>query len=80
MVKVLGPSIYRIADCDNPRKRKEVHVNRLKPAPPQNTIEELGDDDIIVHSMLDLPLVGTLVGTNPYIGGTATGPTKSSSS
>ena len=41
-----------------------VHFNRLKPAPPQNTIEELGDDDIIVHRMPDLPLVGTPVGAD----------------
>ena len=43
-----------------------MHFNRLKP-PPQNTIEELDDDDyddIIVHSMPDLPLVGTPVGTD----------------
>ena len=53
---------------------------RLKPAPPQNTIEELGDDEIIAHSMPDLPLVGTPVGTDHHIGGSATGPTKSSSS
>ena len=33
VVEVLGPSLYRIADGDNPRKQKVVHFNRLKPDP-----------------------------------------------
>eukprot|EP00731_Ephydatia_muelleri_P005697 Em0002g1873a len=32
-VEVLGPSVYRIADCVNPKRQKVVHFNRLKPAP-----------------------------------------------
>ena len=37
VVEVLGPSLYRIADGDNPRKQKVVHFNRLKPAPAKAT-------------------------------------------
>ena len=33
MVKIIGPTVYRIADCTNPRKKKVVHFNRLKRAP-----------------------------------------------
>ena len=37
VVEVLGPSLYRMADGDNPRKQKVVHFNRLKPAPAKAT-------------------------------------------
>ena len=37
VVEVLGPSLYRIADGDNPRKQKVVHFNWLKPAPAKAT-------------------------------------------
>ena len=56
MVKVLGPSMYRIADCGNPRNRKVVHFNRLKPANPENTREEEDYNDVMVHGMPDMPL------------------------
>eukprot|EP00731_Ephydatia_muelleri_P033790 Em0038g9a len=52
VVKVLGPSIYRIVDCTNPRRRKVVHFNRLKPAPSHSTAEEEDEYyDVIVHSV-----------------------------
>eukprot|EP00731_Ephydatia_muelleri_P004961 Em0002g1137a len=52
VVKVLGPSIYRIVDCANPRRRKVVHFNRLKPAPSHSTAEEEDEYyDVIVHSV-----------------------------
>eukprot|EP00731_Ephydatia_muelleri_P005736 Em0002g1912a len=35
VVEVLGPSVYRIADCANPKKQKVVHFNRLKPGPEE---------------------------------------------
>ena len=31
-MKIIGPTVYRIQDCKNTRKRKVVHFNRLKPA------------------------------------------------
>ena len=31
IVKVLGPTVYRIQDCTHPRRKKVVHFNRLKP-------------------------------------------------
>eukprot|EP00731_Ephydatia_muelleri_P004531 Em0002g707a len=52
VVKVLGPSIYRIVDCANARRCKVVHFNQMKPAPSHSTAEE--DDeyyDVIVHSV-----------------------------
>ena len=52
VVKVLGPSIYRIVDCANARRCKVVHFNRMKPAPSHSTAEE--DDeyyDVIGHSV-----------------------------
>eukprot|EP00731_Ephydatia_muelleri_P004524 Em0002g700a len=52
VVKVLGPSIYRIVDCANACRRKVVHFNQMKPAPSHSTAEE--DDeyyDVIVHSV-----------------------------
>ena len=54
MVKVLGPSIYRIVDCANPRRRKVVHMNRLKLAPLDTTPEE-ADEYFIVHSLQAKP-------------------------
>ena len=35
VVEVLGPTVYRIAECANPRRQKVVHFNRLKPAPAE---------------------------------------------
>lgn len=35
VVGVLGPSVYRIVECTNPRRQKVVHFNRLKPAPAE---------------------------------------------
>ena len=35
VVEVLGPNVYRIAECANPRRQKVVHFNRLKPAPAE---------------------------------------------
>ena len=32
VVEVLGPTVYRIAECANPRRQKVVHFNQLKPA------------------------------------------------
>ena len=31
VVRVLGPTVYRIQDCTHPRRKKVVHFNRLKP-------------------------------------------------
>ena len=33
VVEVLGPYVYRIVDCANPKRQKVVHFNRLKPGP-----------------------------------------------
>ena len=33
VTKVISPSVYRIVDCSNPRRKQVVHFNRLKPAP-----------------------------------------------
>ena len=35
VVEVLGPYVYRIADCANPKRQKVVHYNRLKPGPEE---------------------------------------------
>ena len=35
VVEVLGPTVYRIAECANPKRQKVVHFNRLKPAPAE---------------------------------------------
>ena len=35
VVEVLGTTVYRIAECANPRRQKVVHFNRLKPAPAE---------------------------------------------
>ena len=32
MVKIIGLTVYKIADCTNPRKKKVIHFNRLKRA------------------------------------------------
>ena len=36
-VVIIGPTVYRIQDCKNTRKRKVVHFNRLKPAYYEHT-------------------------------------------
>ena len=33
VIKVISPSVFRIVDCSNPRRKQVVHFNRLKPAP-----------------------------------------------
>ena len=35
VVEVLGPTVYRIAECANPRRQKVVHFYRLKPGPAE---------------------------------------------
>lgn len=48
VIEVLGKSVYRIMDCTNPKRRKVVHFNRLKPAPSTDNPGE--DELIIVHN------------------------------
>lgn len=36
IVRVLGPTVYRIQDCTHPRRKKVVHFNRLKPVSDLN--------------------------------------------
>ncbi|KAL5505586.1 hypothetical protein EMCRGX_G007046 [Ephydatia muelleri] len=71
-VEVLGPSVYRIADCANPKRQKVVRFNRLKPAPeeaeapspevilwPSNT-KTAGEQNVMKIPLLTLQLVITM--------------------
>ena len=48
VVEVLGPSVYRIADGDNPRKQKVVHFNRLKPAPAPAPAKATPSPEVVI--------------------------------
>ena len=69
---MLGPSVYRIADCVNPKRQKDVHFNRLKPAPegaeapspevilrPSN--KTAGEQNVMKIPLLTLQLVITMI-------------------
>ena len=48
VIKVISPSVYRIMDCSNPRKKHVVHFNRLKPASGSlDRCDDLLPDDTI---------------------------------
>ena len=47
--EVLGPSVYRIADGDNPRKQKVVHFNRLKPAPAPAPAKATPSPEVVIY-------------------------------
>ena len=46
VVKIIGPTVYRIADCTNPRK-KVVNFNHLKRAPIGKVPEHANGEDMV---------------------------------
>ena len=46
IVRVLGPTVYRIQDCTHPRREKVMHFNRLKPISDLNVPSCSGPDDV----------------------------------
>ena len=47
--------MYRIVDCSNPRKRKVVHFNRLKPAPVGPESRDNEDGQAQQHVSTEMP-------------------------
>lgn len=57
VVEVIGPTVYRIVECKNPGRKKVVHFNRLKRAPPEPL---LGMDNVPERPMENRPPVHPL--------------------
>ena len=62
VVKIIGPTVYRIADCTNPRKKKVVHFNRLKRAPIGKVPELANGKDMVEGARNDMLPVGPVPG------------------
>ena len=62
VVKVIGPTVYRIADCTNPRKKKVVHFNRLKRAPIGKVPEPAKGEDMVEGARNNILPVGPIYG------------------
>ena len=63
VVKVIGPTVYRIADCTNPRKKKVVHFNRLKRASIGKVPEPAKGEDMVEGARNDILPVGPISGS-----------------
>ena len=61
VVKIIGPTVYRIADCTNPRK-KVVHFNRLKRATIGKVPELAKGEDMVEGVRNDILPVGPVPG------------------
>eukprot|EP00731_Ephydatia_muelleri_P012999 Em0007g309a len=61
VVKIIGPTVYRIADCTNPRK-KVVHFNPLKWAPIGKVPELAKGEDRVEGARNDILPVGPVPG------------------
>ena len=61
VVKIIGPTVYRIADCTNPRM-KVVHFNRLKRAPIGKVLELAKGEDMVEGARNDILPVGPVPG------------------
>eukprot|EP00731_Ephydatia_muelleri_P022105 Em0014g696a len=59
VVKIIGPTVYKIADCTNPRKKKVVHFNPLKWAPIGKVPELARGEDM---ARIDILPVGPVPG------------------
>ena len=55
VIKIMSPNVYRIVDCSNPRKRKVVHFNRLKPAPVGPESRDNEDGQAQEHVSTEMP-------------------------
>ena len=62
VVKVIGPTVYRIADCTNPRKKKVVDFNLLKRAPIGKVPEPAKGEDMVEGARNDILHVGPISG------------------
>ena len=62
MVKIIGPTVYRIADCTNPSKKKVVHFNPLKWAPIGKVPELAKGEDRVEGARNDILPVGPVPG------------------
>ena len=62
VVKIIGPTVYRIADCTNPRKKKVVHFNRLERAPIGKVPELANGEDMVEGARNDILPVGPVLG------------------
>ena len=62
VVKIIGPTVYRIADCTNPRKKKVVNFNRLKRAPIGKVPEHANGEDMVEGARNDILPVGPVPG------------------
>ena len=60
-MKIIGPTVYRIADCTNPRK-KVVHFNRLKRATIGKVPELAKGEDMVEGVRNDILPVGPVPG------------------
>ena len=62
VVKIIGPTVYRIADSTNPRKKKVVHFNRLERVPIGKVPELANGEDMVEGARNDILPVGPVPG------------------